>query len=224
MNKVSIAFVDDHPILLEGLVRLFSARSDYAVVGSGKCGSDAIDLATTTRPDVLVVDLNMPGNVFEAIEKIGEIGLKTKIVAFTASPGVDDAMRALEAGVAGYVLKGGTVDDLCNAIKGVLKGETFIPPALSTKVISGLRNAALQKAAVRAIKLSVREDQIVRLLLRGRTNREISLQLQIGEKTVKHYMTLLMQKLRVGNRLEVIIAAQRLGEEYRVPRLETRLP
>ena len=75
---------------------IFSARNDHAVVGSGKCASDAIDLATTTRPDVLVVDLNMPGNVFEAIEKIGEIRPQTKIVAFTASPGVDDAMRALE--------------------------------------------------------------------------------------------------------------------------------
>ena len=97
----------------------------------------------------------------------------------------------------------------------MLTGETFITPSFATKVIVALRDASLRKLAARAIKLSIREDQIVKLLLRGRTNKEIANQLNISEKTVKHYMTLLMQKLNVRNRLEVIIAAQKLGEEYR---------
>ena len=157
----------------------------------------------------------MPGDPFEAIAKIAEFSPLTKVLAFTASAGIDYAVRALEAGVSGYVLKGSTANELSEAIQKVLTGDTFITPSFATKVIVALRDASLRKIAARAIKLSLREDQIIKLLLRGRTNKEIASQLKISEKTVKHYMTLLMQKLNVRNRLEVIIAAQKLGDEYR---------
>jgi two-component system nitrate/nitrite response regulator NarL len=215
MQRKSVAFVDDHPVLLEDLVANFSARADYAVVGIGNCAGDALIVATRQRPDVIVIDLNMPGDPFEVIAKITQFSPATKVLAFTASAGVDYAVRALEAGVSGYVLKGSSADELSEAIRKVLTGETFITPSFATKVIVALRDASLRKLAARAIKLSLREDQIVKLLLRGRTNKEIANQLNISEKTVKHYMTLLMQKLNVRNRLEVIIAAQKLGEEYR---------
>jgi len=215
MQRTSVAFVDDHPVLLEGLVANFSARADYAVVGIGSCAGDALTVATRQRPGVMVIDLNMPGDPFEVIAKITQFSPATKVLAFTASAGVDYAVRALEAGVSGYVLKGSSADELSDAIRKVLTGETFITPSFATKVIVALRDASLRKLAARAIKLSIREDQIVKLLLRGRTNKEIANQLNISEKTVKHYMTLLMQKLNVRNRLEVIIAAQKLGEEYR---------
>jgi two-component system, NarL family, nitrate/nitrite response regulator NarL len=215
MEKISVAFVDDHPVLLEGLVANFSARADYSVVGTGVCAGDALVVASRERPDIIVIDLNMPGDSFEAISKIPQFSPQTKVLAFTASAGIDYAVRALEAGVSGYVLKGSTANELCEAIQKVLTGETFITPSFATKVIVALRDASLRKIAARAIKLSLREDQIVKLLLRGRTNKEIANQLNISEKTVKHYMTLLMQKMNVRNRLEVIIAAQKLGDEYR---------
>ncbi|VVT08464.1 response regulator transcription factor [Rhizobium sp. EC-SD404] len=212
MSAISIAFVDDHPILLEGIVSVFSRSSELNIVAKGYTTEDALKIAETHSPDILVVDLSMPGDIFDAISKISGRQTNTKVIAFTAATGIDQAVRALDSGASGYVLKGSTADDLLNAVHAVRSGETFITQGFAGKVIAALRNASLRKAAVQAIKLSIREEQIVRLLMRGRTNREIAEQLHISEKTVKHYMTVLMQKLNVRNRLEVVIAAQKLGD------------
>jgi two-component system, NarL family, nitrate/nitrite response regulator NarL len=217
MAPISVVLIDDHPVLLDGLVSVFAARQNYSVVGIGMNARDAIDLAAREQPNILVMDLNMPGDVFEAISKISQSWPSTKVLAFTASVGIDYAVRALDAGVSGYVLKGSTADELSLAIESVLAGETFITPNFASKIIVALRDVSLRKIAARAIKLSIREDQIVKLLLRGRTNKEIASDLKISEKTVKHYMTLLMQKLNVRNRLEVIIAAQKFDGADRDP-------
>lgn len=210
MKRVSIAFVDDHPILLDGLMRIFSGYDDFEVVAQGASASDAVHLSSAKALDVLVLDLNMPGEVFKAIATITDNCPHTKIIVFTASLGIDHAVQALEAGASGYVVKGATADELVDAIHTVLNGETFITRNFATKVILALRDASLRKIAAQSIRLSVREEQIVRLLLRGKTNKEIANQLAISEKTVKHYMTLLMQKLNVRNRIEVVLAAQKL--------------
>ena len=212
MGRTSIAFVDDHPILLEGLASIFAEIDRFKVVGKGKCASDAIDVMMKSRPDVILLDLNMPGDAFEAIAKIRDVSPQTRIIAFTASAAIDHAVRALEAGATGYVLKGSTDDELMQAIDTVVTGETFITPSFAGKVISALRDVTQRRTSGAKVKLSVREDQIVRLLLVGRTNKEIAQRLQISEKTVKHYMTLLMQKLQARNRVEVVLAAQELGD------------
>ena len=211
MGRVSIAFVDDHPVLLNGLAHIFSEIARFEVLAVGRCASDVVALATAQHPDVVLLDLNMPGDAFAAIARIRELSPQTKIVVFTASAGIDHAVRALEAGATGYVLKGSTDDELMQAIDTVLAGETFITPSFASKVIAALRAASIRRTAALKVKLSVREDQIVRLLLLGRTNKEIAQRLQISEKTVKHYMTLLMQKLQARNRVEVVLAAQELG-------------
>jgi len=210
MSITSIAFVDDHPILLEGLASIFAEDGRYKVVGKGNCASDAVELITKSHPDVMILDLNMPGDAFQAIVSIQQNSPDTRIVAFTASASIDHAVRAFEAGAKGYVLKGSTDIELTQAIDIVVSGETYITPSFASKVIAALRNVSLRKRSKQPIKLSVREDQIVRLLLVGRTNKEIALRLKISEKTVKHYMTLLMQKLQARNRVEVVLAAQEL--------------
>ncbi|RIK83682.1 MAG: DNA-binding response regulator [Hyphomicrobiales bacterium] len=211
MGRVSIAFVDDHPVLLDGLAHIFSELARFEVLAVGRCASDVVELATAKHPDVVLLDLNMPGDAFAAIVRTRELSPETKIVVFTASAGIDHAVRALEAGATGYVLKGSTDDELMQAIDTVLAGETFITPSFASKVIAALRAASIRRTAAQKVKLSVREEQIVRLLLLGRTNKEIAQRLQISEKTVKHYMTLLMQKLQARNRVEVVLAAQELG-------------
>jgi DNA-binding NarL/FixJ family response regulator len=210
MSKISLAFVDDHPILLDGLVRIFSGFEDFTVIAKASSAIDATKIPSLKKTDVVVLDLNMPGNAFEAISKISTEHPETKVIAFTASVNIDHAVQALEAGASGYVLKGSTADELVEAIRSVVRGETFITQSFASKVIQALRNSSLRKMAAQAIRLSVREDQIVRLLLRGRTNKEIANQLSISEKTVKHYMTILMQKLNARNRIEVVLAAQNL--------------
>jgi len=211
VEKVSVACVDDHPVLLEGLQSIISEAGKYRVVASGKNSSDAVEIANRDQPQVLILDLNMPGDVFDAIGVIREASPTTRILAFTASAAIDHAVRALDAGATGYVLKGSSDEELLQAIDAVVAGETFITPGFASKVIAALRNVAVQGSMARKINLSVREDQIVRLLLLGRTNKEIAQKLKISEKTVKHYMSLLMQKLQARNRVEVVLAAQELG-------------
>lgn len=218
MHPISLALVDDHPILLSGLERIFSEMPRFQVVATGRCASDFVKIFET-RPDVMLVDLNMPGDIFTAIAQSQQTWQGTKIIAFTASDDTQNAVRALEAGASGYVLKGSTDDELIRAIDMVCAGDTFLTPTLAVKVISALRGPDVPAGNSLNVKLSVREDQIVRLLLVGRTNREIASRLKISEKTVKHYMSLLMQKLHARNRVEVVLAAQGLETYDRAPPL-----
>ena len=152
-----------------------------------------------------MIDLNMPGNAFDCIKQIRKSAPETRVVAFTASSGINHAIDALQAGANGYVLKGSPLESLKEAIDAVMAGETYISKGFATKVI-----AALASPQGTGIKLSVREEQIVALLLESRTNREMAVQMKLSEKTIKNYMTLLMQKLKVRNRVGLVMAARRL--------------
>ncbi|ATU94433.1 response regulator [Phyllobacterium zundukense] len=215
MSPISIALVDDHPLMLSGVVSLFERNDDFVVVAKGTTADEALQINRDFFPNVMVLDLFMPGNVFDVISEIVRTSRGSKVVAFTAMTGSDYAVRALNAGASGYVLKGSSAEELIQGVRAAHCGETYITPGFACKVIEALRIASLRKAANAPIKLSLREEQIVRLLLRGYTNRQISVGLGIGEKTVKNYMTILMQKLHARNRLEVLIAAQKLEVDNR---------
>lgn len=212
MSMVSIGLVDDHPLMIEGIVTLLSRAQDLRVLSTGSTARDIVEISSRFHPDVLIVDLSMSGDVYAAIATSIKVSPSTKVVAFTAATGVDSAIRALDAGANGYVLKGSSAQELIQAIESVLHGETYITQSFASRVIAALRDASLRRVAAEAVRLSIREDQIVRLLLRGKTNKEIAASLKISEKTVKNYMTVLMQKLHARNRLEVVIAAQALSE------------
>ncbi|MBR1123476.1 response regulator transcription factor [Bradyrhizobium lablabi] len=209
---VSVGLVDDHPLMIEGIVTLLSRAQGLEVLSTGSSAGDLIDISSRLQPDVIIADLNMPGDVYAAIASSIKISPNTKIVAFTAATGVDTAIRALDAGANGYVLKGSSAQELIQAIEAVRLGETYITQNFASQVIAALRNAAVRRVAAEAVKFSIREDQIVRLLLRGYTNKQMAIALKISEKTVKNYMTILMQKLNARNRLEVVIAAQAMTE------------
>ncbi|WP_339028462.1 response regulator transcription factor [Bradyrhizobium symbiodeficiens] len=212
MSTVTIAVVDDHPLMIEAIHSLLRRTKGFEIVGSGMTAYDVVALCERNQPQVAVVDLSIPGDVYAAIENAIRISPTTKIVAFTAATGVDSAIRALDAGASGYVLKGSNTAELIQAIWSVQSGETYITQSFASRVIAGLRDASLRRKAAQAVILSIRERQIVRLLMNGKTNKEIAIAIKISEKTVKHYMTALMQKLQVRNRLEVVIAAQKFNE------------
>jgi two-component system, NarL family, nitrate/nitrite response regulator NarL len=212
MSSISIALIDDHPLMIEAIASLLSRTRGFEVVGTGTSANEIVELCRRTRPHVAVVDLHMPGDVYGAIANAIKASPSTRIVAFTAATGVDSAIRALDAGASGYVLKGSSTTELVNAIASVQSGETYITQNFANRVITGLRDASLRRRAAEAVMLSIREQQIVRLLMNGKTNKEIAIAIKISEKTVKHYMTALMQKLQVRNRLEVVIAAQKFSE------------
>ncbi|ODA65936.1 Transcriptional regulatory protein DegU [Methyloligella halotolerans] len=210
MSRSTIAVVDDHPVFLEGLAALLSSRRDLELLARGACANDAVSLAEQYQPDVLVMDLNLPGNALEAIHQVRSSGSSTRVLVFTASTNVNHAVSALESGAWGYVVKGSTAAEFFEAVNCVLQNQTYITPSFAAQVISALR-AASAPDNVKSVKFSVREEQIIQLLYLGRTNKEIANKLDLSEKTVKHYMTLLMQKLHARNRVEVVLAVQKLG-------------
>ncbi len=211
MTVINICLVDDHPILLSGILALLNSEARMNVQGTAGDAAGALKLCEKFAPDVIIMDLNMPGNVIGAVKTIASKPGPTKVLAFTAVSGVDYAIAALEAGAAGYVLKGSSIDELKEAIEQIYQGESYISPSFAAKVVSGLRTASLRRTAREACRFSVREEQIVRLLLQGQTNKEIADILAISDKTVKHYMTVIMQKMNVRNRIEVVLAAQDMG-------------
>jgi DNA-binding NarL/FixJ family response regulator len=213
MSSVSVVVVEDHPLMLEAISNLLSrARGGFKIVGTGASANDILELCRRNKPQIAVVDLHMPGDVYAAMANAIKISPSTKLVAFTAASGVDVAIRALDAGASGYVLKGSSTNELLLAMSTVLSGETYITRAFANNVITGLRAASQRQKAAEAVMLSIREQQVTRLLMIGKTNKEIAIAIKITEKAVKHCMTTLMQKLQVRNRLEVMIAARRIDD------------
>jgi DNA-binding NarL/FixJ family response regulator len=208
MKPIRLLFVDDHPALLAGMAALFAADRRFEVVGSGSNAQDAVTLAQVARPDVMIVDLSMPGNVLGAIESICASSF-SKVIVFTAYDDVDRALQAINAGAHGYVLKGRPTSDLYEAIDTVVGGDIFVSPDFARRLMAGMRNRTRREREAKAAQLSPREQQIVAHLLQGRSNKEIARDLGLSEKTIKHYMTNLMSKLRVKSRLEVVAAARR---------------
>jgi DNA-binding NarL/FixJ family response regulator len=206
-ERLRIALVDDHPTLLRGVMALLDDDPRYTVVATGASADDLLAVAREQKPDIIIVDLSMPGDVVAAIEAVATSG-SAKVVVFTAYGDVDLAMKALDAGAQGYVLKGRPSEDLSEAIEGALRGELFISPDFSKKLMVGFRHRSKREKDLKAAKLSARERQLVECLLEAKSNKEIARTLQLSEKTVKHYMTNLMNKLRVKSRVEVVLAVQ----------------
>ena len=212
-DSTSIALIDDHPLMVEAITSLLgSSQKKFTIVDTGTSADDLVTITSRFQPAICIVDLNMPGDVFEAISKVKTLAPRTKIVAFTAAAGVESAIRALDAGAIGYVLKGSSSAELLEAIATALQNKIYLSQSFASQVLTALREASVRRIAAQAVRLSARESQIIALLLQGRTNKEIATALEISERTVKHYMAILMQKLNARNRLEVFIAAQKLSE------------
>jgi len=212
VQPISLAVADNHPLIVDGLANLVMYRKEYSLIATGRSLSDAVDIARQRRPDILVIEPAMEGRSYECIAQIANT-TTTRVIVFTSLPGVEPAVQALDAGAKAYTLKSNPADELLVAIAAACKGGTYITPAFATKVILALRGKDLKRETGKSIKLSILEQKIIQMLLMGRTNREIGRDLTISEKTVKHYMTILMQKLHVRNRLEVVIAAQKLASD-----------
>jgi DNA-binding NarL/FixJ family response regulator len=211
MKSISLALIDDYPIIIEGLTRVFGSQEAFKVVATGGSSRDALAIAEKYQPDLVIMDVPPFESTTATIAEIKARHPSVRILVFTADLGVEHAVSALEAGAQGYVSKSCSMDELWHAAKTVMSGETYVSRSFASRVLTALRAASTRKITVQSLKLSAREDQIVHRLLGGKTNREISSDLGITERTVKHYMSILMQKLNARNRVEVVIAAQNLN-------------
>ncbi|NGQ89713.1 response regulator transcription factor [Rhodobacter sp. HX-7-19] len=208
---LNLVLVDDQPIVLAGLVEILRANPQYKVAGTGSSAEEALDLVRASECDVLVAELNVPGDMMDTIRRIKDESPDTRVLVFTAANSAETCVQALSAGATGFVLKGSSGADICYAIEEVAAGKEFISSSLVTKVLREMRQAELRKAERATISLNTREDQVIRELLNGASNKEIANKLNLSDKTVKHYMTQIMQKFNARNRLEVVLEVQRMN-------------
>jgi DNA-binding NarL/FixJ family response regulator len=199
--------VDDHPLFRQGVAYTISREQDLEVVGEAASGREALDLARKLQPDVILLDITMPeGDGLVTAAKLGEIVPGARVVMLTASEEGDDLVTAMKVGARGYVVKGAGATEVLAAVRAVAAGEAYITP----KMAGNLLLEMTQKPAEDPLdELTDRECEVLELLAKGLTNREIGLQLSLAEKTVKHYVTSVLQKLHVRSRVEAALLAQR---------------
>jgi DNA-binding NarL/FixJ family response regulator len=204
-DAIRVVVADDHPLFREGVVHSLANKAGLTVVGQAETGEHALRLTRELLPDVLLLDIAMPGQ--GGLTTVGQVALAcpvTKIVMLTVSENEDDLLAAFKAGARGYLLKGISARELAGAIRAVAGGEVYISPALAVRVLAELTE---EKPPDPLSELTARETEILRLVSQGLTNREIGERLSLAEKTIKHYMTNVLGKLHVRSRLEAALLA-----------------
>lgn len=202
MGEITIAIVDDHPLFREGVMRILSEIAGFAIVGQGSTKDDALQICGTVRPDILLMDISMPGGGLNAIAPILETIPAQKIIMLTVSETGEDVMNALAKGAKGYVLKGVGSRTLADIVRVVAAGETYVSPTLSARLLSDISSAASTKQVNAIDDLTKREHEVLNLVAEGLSNKRIALRLGVHEKTIKQHMTHIFAKLGISNRTE----------------------
>ena len=206
VNSTRIIVADDHPMFREGVVHSLENEQDVEIIGQASSGEEAYELIKEMMPDLLLLDISMPGEGgIATTKKVSAKYPVVKIIILTGSEDDDDLVEALKAGASGYVVKGIAAKELVNAVKAVAGGGTYISPEMA---ISRLRDLQKPQSSDPLSYLSDRENQILELVAKGMTNRDIGDQLHLAEKTIKHYMTNILEKLHVKSRVQAALLAQ----------------
>ena len=214
-EPLRVAIVDDHTMFRDGLSNVLAAEAGIEVVGQGGSAQEAIELARAQLPEIILLDIDMPGGGLAAAQHIADEFPVTKIVMLTASEQDDHLIAALKAGARAFVLKGVSARELIRILHAVAAGESYVPPALAASLLLEMDEAGSAPASQQhnpLNELTDREREILECLAQGLTNKEIGERLFLAEKTVKHYMTNILQKLQVRNRVEAALLAQRRHE------------
>ncbi len=210
--NIRVVIIDDHPMFREGVARTLNSETNMEVVGEGENMADAVSLAEKLLPDIILLDISMPGGGIEAAGAIARTCPVVKIAMLTVSEREDDVMKSLHGGACGYILKGIGGQELIDIVSDLYSGNPYISPGLAARMLSELKNKPLEDdAADQDIfsELTAREEQILERVSRGLSNKEIGRELALTEKTIKHYVTNVLQKLQVRNRVEAALLAQK---------------
>ncbi|HEX5935105.1 MAG TPA: response regulator transcription factor [Pseudorhizobium sp.] len=205
MTNIRIAVVDDHPLFREGVIRSLGECPGLEIVAEGGSRDDAVAIAAAEAPDVMLMDISMPGNGIEAIAGVLEKHPSAKIVMLTVSEANEDLARAVTFGAKGYVLKGVGSQALAEVVKTIAAGETYVAPNLSARLVEALSRGPEEHADPFA-ELTQREQEVLNLVASGLSNKRIAIALDLHEKTIKHHMTRIFSKLNVTNRTEAALA------------------
>lgn len=215
MNKIRVLLVDDQSLFREGLHTLLSAQPDMDVVGEAANGGEALALAASQRPDIVLMDLRMP--VLDGVSATRSLHASQpdcRVIILTTFDDDENVFEGLRAGAVGYLLKDAPSEKLFEAIRAAARGESFLQPSIAAKVIAEFaRMSAPAKGtgAALAEPLSERELEILRLIANGASNREIAVALVIAEGTVKNHVTSILGKLAVSDRMQAVLKAKGMG-------------
>jgi DNA-binding NarL/FixJ family response regulator len=202
---VSLLIVDDHPVVRDGLRGMFENAPGFRVLGEASGGVEAVALAAGLDPDVILMDLRMPGGSgVEAIATLTRSGARAKILVLTTYDTDSDTLPAIEAGATGYLLKDAPRDELFTAVRAAAEGRAVLSPAVASRLVSAVRAPGNEP-------LSVREREVLALVAKGTSNREIARVLFISEATVKTHLTHLYAKLGVKDRAAAVAVAYDRG-------------
>lgn len=209
-ERISILVADDHPLFREGVVHSLASQADFDVVGQASCGEDALRLACDLAPDVVLLDITMPGwGGIATAEKITIACPATKVMMLTVMEDESKLLASFKAGARAYVLKGVSAHELARVVRSVAQGEVYVTPSLAAGILVALTRGPAPQDPLEG--LTERESAILRLVVEGLTNREIGERMHLSEKTIKHYITNILEKLHVRSRVEAAMLAVRAG-------------
>lgn len=211
-DLIRTVIADDHPLFREGVVRSLSEAGGFDIVAEAGAASEAIELCTQLLPDVVLLDVSMPGGGIEAATQISRQCPAVFISMLTVSEQDADLLAAMKAGARGYILKGVASDELVRIVREIAAGQSYVSPSLAARVLSAMREDRDGSREQDPLdSLTRREEEILSLVAQGKSNREVGQALGLQEKTVKHYMTNILGKLHVRNRVEAALMAKNSG-------------
>jgi two-component system, NarL family, nitrate/nitrite response regulator NarL len=222
-RQIRTAIVDDHPMIRDGVALALSGTRDITVEAEGSTSAEAISIAQRLVPDIMLLDINLPGGGFEAATAIARQNLATRIIILTASERDADLATALNLGAAGYLLKGSSGSEIVHAVRTVFKGSSYVTPALASRILTKLSKRTPTVDENGTEELTKREEKIISMVAIGMTNKDVANGLNLSVKTVKHHMTNILQKLQARNRLEAALKFRQMDASFEEPSLPPRL-
>jgi DNA-binding NarL/FixJ family response regulator len=214
VNEASIRLLiaDDHPLFRKGLRTLLGAIPDFAVVGEAETGPEAVAISTELQPDVILMDLQMPGGSgIQATREIMSASPNARILVVTLFEDDDSVFAAIRSGARGYILKDTDEEEMVRAIRAVAHGEAIFGPAVATRVLAYLTNGLPDAPPQSFPSLTEREREILNLMARGLTNPVIARTLSLSPKTIANHVSNIFSKLQVADRVEAVIRAREAG-------------
>lgn len=215
MSKLRVILVDDHEIVRQGLKALLEVEDDIEVIGEASGGDQAVEVVRSYKPDVVVMDVRMPdGGGVEACREIRDQVPETKVIMLTSFSDDEALFNSIMAGASGFVLKQIRGGDLVDAIRTVGRGESLLDPGVTTRVLERLRKAKFDDKDPKLSRLSPQEERILDMVGEGLTNRQIAERIHLSDKTVKNYVSTILQKLEVARRAEAASYVARVRAEH----------
>jgi len=205
LNPIRIAVIDDHPMFRAGAVQTLTRAHGIEVVGEGATAADALQVAKERTPDIILLDLGLPGGGIEAAASIAHVCPHVRTIILTVSDNERDVTSALRAGARAYILKGSGGTEVVETVRAIFRGDTYVAPDLASRLLIQRSKQTEIVSNDDLHDLTSREEEILTLVSRGMSNKEVARRLDCTERTIKQHMTNIMRKLNVRNRVQAVL-------------------